>query len=72
MSIEKRKTIVNETTRNIFRQISQYYMLAYRLFNECNAGPAQFAIPVGLEPEVGAYDKCDQGDGSVVPLVEPR
>ena len=34
---KKGKTIINETNRNIFGQISQYYMLAYRSFNECNA-----------------------------------
>ena len=34
---KKGKIIIIETNRNIFGQKSQYYMHAYRSFNECNA-----------------------------------
>ena len=41
---KKGNTIINETNRNIFGQISQYYMLAYRSFNECNARRLSVAL----------------------------
>ena len=41
---KKGKTIIIETNCNIFRQKSQYYMHAYRLFNECNARAISVAL----------------------------
>ena len=41
---QKEKIIIIETNRNMFRQNSQYYMHAYRSFNECKARAISVAL----------------------------